>query len=121
MGEGVPNFKWVFYKDKHSYKKMNSYTKKKIINHFEFSEEITTKDCLIKNLQIYCETKKMEVFTITPITFIIDFDDEYCDYNIKQFLNFFQRNDPRKNTGKKQIFPHTFINKFQPYMAWQNS
>jgi hypothetical protein len=34
FGEGVPNFKWVFYKDKHNYKKMWSYTKKKIINHF---------------------------------------------------------------------------------------
>ena len=33
-GEGVPNFKWVFYKDRHNYKKMWSYTKKKIINHF---------------------------------------------------------------------------------------
>ena len=37
FGEGVPNFKWVFYKDKHNYKKMWSYTKKKIINHFEFN------------------------------------------------------------------------------------
>jgi len=100
---------------------MNSFTKKKIINHFEFNDEITTKDNLVRNLQIYCETKKIEVFTITPITFIIDFDDEYCDYNIRQFLNFFQRNDPRKAGCKKNLFPHNFLAKFQPYMAWQNA
>ena len=53
-GEGVSNFNWVFYKDRHNYKKMWSYNKKRIINHFEFSEEISTKDNLIRNLQIYC-------------------------------------------------------------------
>lgn len=65
------------------------------------------------------------MFSITPITFIIDFDDQYCEYNVKQFLSFFTKHDPRKiiNTpGKKpQTNTNTFINKFQPYMAWQNS
>jgi hypothetical protein len=94
-----------------------------MINHFEFNEEISTKDNLIRNLQIYCETKKMEIFTITPITFIIDFDDEYCEYNVKQFLSFFTKHDPRKSNGtnKKSNNAFNFTNKFQPYMAWQNS
>ena len=100
---------------------MWSFTKKRIINHFEFNEEISTKDQLIRNLQIYCETKKMEVFSITPITFIIDFDDEYCEYNIKQFLSFFLKNDPRKSNSKKGVWPANFVGKFQSYMAWQNS
>ena len=60
------------------------------------------------------------MFSITPITFIIDFDDEYCEYNLKQFISFFQKNDPRKS-GKKNIWPQMFTNKFQQYMGWQNS
>jgi hypothetical protein len=54
---------------------MASFTQTRAANHFEFNDELTTKDNLIRNLQVYCETRKMEVFTITPITFIIDFDD----------------------------------------------
>jgi hypothetical protein len=61
------------------------------------------------------------VFTITPITFILDFDDEYCEYNMKQFLSFFQKNDPRKNLPKKNVLPLNFVSKFTGYMAWQNS
>jgi len=100
VGE-VPNFKWGFYKDQRYYKKNGGRGKLRIANHFEFSEEISTKDRLISNLQIYCETNRIELFTLTPITFIIDFDDEYCEYNLKQFLYFFQRNDPRKNIAKR--------------------
>ena len=61
---------------------------------------------------------------MTPITFIIDFDDEYCEYNIKQFLSFYSKNDPRKATSptKRGNFTNfSFVNKFQPFMAWQNS
>jgi len=40
-------------------------------------------------------------------------------------LSFFAKNDPRKNNGNQSKKPfnntNTFINKFQPYMAWQNS
>jgi hypothetical protein len=121
FGEGIANFKWVFYKDRHNYKKMLSYTKKRFINHFEFNDEICTKDSLVRNLQLYCETKKIEVFSITPITFIVDFDDEYCEYNMKQFLAFFQKNDPRRTGSKKNNLPWSFVCKFQAYMGWQNS
>jgi hypothetical protein len=40
---------------------------------------------------------------------------------MKQFLSFFQKNDPRKNNPKKGILPFNFVNKFQHYMGWQNS
>ena len=66
----------------------------------------------------------MEVFTLTPVTFIIDFDDEYCEYNMKQFLSFFLKNDPRKNltsSRKNGFTSYNFVTKFQSYMAWQNS
>ena len=97
----MPNFKWLFYKDRVNYKKLWSYGKKRAVNHFEFNEEISTKDSLVRNLQLYCETKKIELFSITPLTFVLDFDDEYCDYNLKQFLSFFSKNDPRKQQTRK--------------------
>lgn len=43
---------------------------------------------------------------------------------MKQFLSFFLKNDPRKNlvsSRKNGFTTYNFINKFQPYMAWQNS
>lgn len=33
-GEGVPNLKWVFSKERHNYKKMWSFTQTRAINHF---------------------------------------------------------------------------------------
>jgi len=40
---------------------------------------------------------------------------------MKQFLYFFQKNDPRKNNSKKGNTAFNFVPKFQGYMAWQNS
>lgn len=40
---------------------------------------------------------------------------------MKQFLSFFQKNDPRKNLPKKNVLPLNFVSKFTGYMAWQNS
>lgn len=50
---------------------------------------------------------------------------------MKQFLSFFMKNDPRKNNPSQQqqqqarrngySTTYNFINKFQSYMAWQNS
>lgn len=34
FGEAIPNLKWVFYKNRHNYKKMWSFTQKRMINHF---------------------------------------------------------------------------------------
>ena len=76
VGPGeAPNFKWVFSGERQNYKKLSNFNKKRMINHFECNDEITTKDNLIRNLTLYCQTKKMEVFNVTPLTFVIDFDD----------------------------------------------
>lgn len=37
-GEQIPNLKWIFSKQRYNYKKMYSYTQKRIINHFQFNE-----------------------------------------------------------------------------------
>jgi hypothetical protein len=40
---------------------------------------------------------------------------------MKQFISFFQKNDPRKAMNKKGNLPWSFVSKFQGYMGWQNS
>lgn len=43
---------------------------------------------------------------------------------MKQFLSFYNKNDPRKNlisSRKNGYTTFNFVNKFQSYMAWQNS
>lgn len=129
--EAVANFKWLSHIENFSYKKMASFNVRKLVNHFECHHEVTTKNGLIRNLQIYCESRKVELFSLTPITFLIDFDDEYCEYNLKQFLYFFLKHQPRKGetaptTGGgagahsyKQVC--AFVEEFLGYMGWQNS
>ena len=62
------------------------------------------------------------MFSLTPVTFIIDFDDEYCEYNLKQFLGFFMKKDPRKlKKPNGNYLTYNFVNKFSGFMGWQNS
>lgn len=66
------------------------------------------------------------------MTFVIDFDDEYCEYNVRQFLSFFMQNQPKKTPEKEEAGHHPtanpnkgvvsdFLKEFVPYMAWQGS
>ena len=43
---------------------------------------------------LYCESMKLNVFDYTPITFILDFDDDFCDANLHLFLKFFEKHLP---------------------------
>ena len=53
---------------------------KQCVNFFEGHKEITTKSGLIKNLKTYCETHKINLFDITPVTFNLDLNDESCEF-----------------------------------------
>ena len=48
------NFKWVSNADNYQFGKLDSQSIKRMINHFEFHHELTTKNGLVKNLQTYC-------------------------------------------------------------------
>ena len=52
---------------------------KQLLNHFEFHREITTKSGIIKNLTSFCEYSRMNVFDITPLTFLLNLDDKNCE------------------------------------------
>ena len=78
-------------------------TPKQVVNHFEFHREISTKIGLIKNLQLYCEFNQIQVFDLTPVTFVIDTEDKNFEYDIQEFVRFFQAHDA-------QLLPQQFQN-----------
>ena len=57
-----------------------------LFNHYEFHKELTNKSKLIENLGQYCESVQIQLFSIIPMTYILDFDspyisDEYDDFS----------------------------------------
>ena len=75
---------------------------KQAVNHFEFHKEISTKIGLVKNLQQYCELNKINLFDLTPATFIIDLDDKYVEYDVQEFVKFFQACDMQLQSQQTQ-------------------
>ncbi|KAM3140566.1 hypothetical protein pb186bvf_007378 [Paramecium bursaria] len=77
------NFKWQQSERGYRYERLIlSQNYKQLVNHFEHHKEISNKMGLIKNLTAYCEKHKLNVFDYTPLTFILDFSDENCDFNV---------------------------------------
>ena len=59
--------------------------KKRIVNHFEFHSELTTKNGLIKNLSRYCSERGLNVFDYTPCTFLLSLKAKYWDAELLRF------------------------------------
>ncbi|EAR86536.2 tubulin-tyrosine ligase family protein (macronuclear) [Tetrahymena thermophila SB210] len=86
---------------------------KQLVNHLEFHKELTCKYTLIKNLKPYCEQNKINMFTLTPLTFLIDLDDENCDSSLKRFAKFFYKHMPKNSSVlKKPENPKKAVNEF---------
>ena len=89
------NFKWLQNNKTYNYEKLtNNNGVKQLVNHFEFHKEISSKAGLIKNLSFYCEQNKMNMFEMTPITFILDLNKDDCEQTLQTFINFYHRNMP---------------------------
>lgn len=61
------------------------------------------------NLTQHCLRHNLNVFEYTPLTFIIDFEDENCDYNLGQFLKTYEYFTPqslRKMNNSKYVTDH---------------
>jgi len=44
---------------------------------------------LFENLVVFCETKKLNVFKIVPLTFILQFDTMFVSNELEKFFQFF--------------------------------
>ena len=64
-----------------------SLSQKQMVNHFEFHDEITTKDKLYKNLLEYSHKNKVDVLDFVPLTFILNFDSEIGKSEYDKFIN----------------------------------
>ena len=58
---------------------------KKMVNHFEFHDQISEKDNLFFNMQRLCENAKKNVFELLPITFSVDLDNKNYIDEIERF------------------------------------
>ncbi|EAR91279.1 tubulin-tyrosine ligase family protein (macronuclear) [Tetrahymena thermophila SB210] len=77
---------------------------KKVVNHFEYHHEITTKSNLVKNMKNYCAENKLDVFEYTPITFEINVDSNSFMNEMRTFLQYYMKNLPSHlKTQKDQI------------------
>ncbi|KRX02454.1 hypothetical protein PPERSA_10071 [Pseudocohnilembus persalinus] len=106
---GLYNFKWVCSSQNIKFDKLQSKNQKnkitglkQMVNHFEGHREITTKSGLIKNFRFFCEANKINIFDITPVTFILDLQDQAAEFQLDKFCQFFLKYQPKKNQTESE-------------------
>lgn len=76
----------------------------------------------MKNLRLFCETNKVQVFQhITPTTFIVDLNDDACEVHLRKFANFFCKHHPQASIMKKSKAVDTFTKALAPLFGALNS
>jgi hypothetical protein len=70
---------------------------KKMVNHFEFHDQISEKDNLFFNMQRYCEGVKKNVFDLLPVTFSVDLDNKNYQDEIERFQMYYRILERSKN------------------------
>ena len=79
-----------------------------LMNHYEFHTQLSNKFKMFKNLLIYCEENKFDLFSFVPLTILIEYQSSYflhqfqsfsCIFNnINSFLS--ERGNPKNNKKK---------------------
>eukprot|EP00828_Plagiopyla_frontata_P038579 TRINITY_DN50634_c0_g1_i1.p1 TRINITY_DN50634_c0_g1~~TRINITY_DN50634_c0_g1_i1.p1 ORF type:complete len:137 (+),score=20.07 TRINITY_DN50634_c0_g1_i1:378-788(+) len=78
-------------------KKVLEPQQKVAFNHLEFHRELSIKSMLLSNLEEYCEIVQMNKNEIVPQSFIIDFESEFLEKNLKDFCSVFYQFEKQKN------------------------
>jgi hypothetical protein len=78
-----------------------------MVNHFEFHQEITTKDLLFKNLKAYAELNKINVFDYLPLTFLVDVDSQTYIPDIEKFTRCYEAIQSIIEAGNKSSPDYT--------------
>ncbi|EGR27130.1 tubulin-tyrosine ligase family protein, putative [Ichthyophthirius multifiliis] len=76
---------------------------------------------MVKNLKLYCETSKIFLFNITPITFTIDLSDDACVLHLTQFASYFYKLNPNKPKSNTQKLIKELINNLKSIYYSVNS
>ncbi|KAL4485833.1 hypothetical protein ABPG72_012373 [Tetrahymena utriculariae] len=95
------NFRWHPFSKGIKFESLSLH-KKRIVNHFEFHAEITTKNGIIKNIGRYCSERGLNIFDFTPTTFLFSLKEKFWDLDLIRFCDFFYKNlpEPLKNQNE---------------------
>ena len=83
------NFKWHPLSRGIKFEMINTNGTRQLVNHFENHECFTTKDWMFSNLLLHCETKKINVFDFTPLTFLLQVDSINYAFELEKFIQYF--------------------------------
>lgn len=94
----VFHFKWQPFSKGIRFEQL-SLSQKQMVNHLEYHEEITTKDNLFKNLFIYSESRRCNIFDFVPLTFVLDVDSESYYADLERFVHCYNIIESSKKQG----------------------
>ena len=83
------NFKWQPVSFGINFKANNSFGTRQLVNHFDNHSILTTKDKLFENVVAHCEARKINAFSVLPVTFVLSLDSHYFSSEIEKFSNYF--------------------------------
>lgn len=63
----IYQFKWAPVSRCINYEQLNIHKQRKVVNHLERHDALTTKDLLYLNMYKFCESQKVNVFKYMPI------------------------------------------------------
>ncbi|CAI2376333.1 unnamed protein product [Moneuplotes crassus] len=109
------NFKWQQTSHGIRFDQLSINGKKQLVNHLENHAQITTKDCLFKNL---CEHLDKTVFEYVPMTFCIESQLDSYDSDLQRFKSLQQLvYRYSKQEIEKEEFVDQFSHKYYPIIA----
>jgi hypothetical protein len=65
------NFKWQPVSWGINFEAHNSFGTKQLVNHFANHAILTTKDKLFEHVVSHCEARKLNAFSVLPVTFVL--------------------------------------------------
>ena len=79
------HFKWASVSRLINWEQLGMHGQKKLVNHIERHDHLTTKDRLFQNMHKFCESQKLNVFQYLPIQFVFDLSSKSMVLEIDRF------------------------------------
>ena len=103
------NFKWAPFSKGIRFDYLSSHGQKKLVNHFEYHDQITEKDNLYFNMARFYDTQRKNVFSYLPVTFVFDLSSSQSNTEIERFQTYF--NILEKHKSETPDYRLALINK----------
>jgi len=94
------NFKWQPVSWGLNFEVNNSFGTKQLVNHFANHNILTTKDKLFENVVSLCEARKLNAFSVIPVTFVLQLDSVYFSSEIEKFSSYFMYIEKSLHTAR---------------------